>query len=152
MITGSCLCGGVRFEIAEAVGPFELCHCNRCRKVSGSAFAAMIGVRTRDFHFVHGQDLIATYEAPLLEAPPPYRASFCRRCGSPVPNPEPAAERFEIPVGLLESDPGRRPDKHIFVELKAPWHEITDPLPQFDKTQLRTLRVAQARTRKDDRQ
>jgi hypothetical protein len=150
MITGSCLCGGVRFEIADAVGPFELCHCRRCRKVSGSAFAAMLGVRTRDFHFVHGRDLIATYEAPLLETPPPYRASFRRRCGSPVPNPEPAAEWFEIPAGLLESEPGLRPDKHIFVELKAPWYEITDSLPQFDKTRLRALRASQPRTRRDN--
>jgi len=40
MIPGSCLCGGVRFAIAKAVGPFELCHCRRCRKSSGSAWAA----------------------------------------------------------------------------------------------------------------
>lgn len=150
MITGSCLCGGVRFEIAEAVGPFELCHCSRCRKASGSAFAAMLGVRTRDFRFVQGRDLMTTYEAPLLEAPPPYRTSFCRRCGSPMPNPEPDAEWFEIPAGLLESDPGLRPDKHIFVELNAPWHEIIDSLPQFDKTRLRALRVSQSRTRVND--
>jgi hypothetical protein len=150
MITGSCLCGGVCFEIAEAVGPFELCHCSRCRKASGSAFAAMLGVRTRDFRRVHGQDLIAVYEAPVLEAPPPYRSSFCRRCGSPVPSPEPAAEWFEIPAGLLDGDPGLQPDKHIFVELNAPWHEITDSLPQFDKTRLRTLRASHPRTRGTD--
>jgi hypothetical protein len=148
MIAGSCLCGGVRFEIAKAVGPFELCHCSRCRKVSGSAFAAMLGVRASDFHFVDGRDLIATYEAPLLEAPPPYRVSFCRRCGSPVPNPEPGREWFEIPAGLFESDPGLRPDRHIFVELNAPWHVITDSLPQLDKAALRALRVSQT-TRKD---
>jgi hypothetical protein len=132
MIAGSCLCGGVRFEIARAVGPFELCHCSRCRKVSGSAFAAMIGVRAADYRLLDGADLIASFEAPLVKAPPRYRTSFCRRCGSPVPNPEPTAEWFEIPAGLLESDPGLRPDKHIFVETKAPWHEITDSLPQFD--------------------
>jgi len=149
MIAGSCLCGGVRFEIADAVGPFELCHCRRCRKASGSAFAAMLGVRTSDFHFVHGRDLIATYEAPLLEAPPAYRASFCRRCGSPVPHPEPDADWFEIPAGLLDGDPGLRPDKHIFVELHAPWYEIADSLPQFDKTRLRAWRASQRRTRGD---
>lgn len=36
MIRGSCLCGGVRFGIERAVGPFELSHGTRCRKVSGS--------------------------------------------------------------------------------------------------------------------
>ena len=145
MLTGSCLCGGVRFEIARTVGPFELCHCNRCRKASGSALAAMLGVRTSDFHFVHGRELITSYEAPLLETPPPYRTSFCRRCGSPVPNPDPAATWFEVPAGLLDGDPGLRPDRHILVELNAPWHEISDSLPQLDKSALRMLRGSQSR-------
>ncbi len=54
MIRGQCLCGGVQFEIERARGPFELCHCARCRKVSGSAFMAGLGVRTEDFRFVCG--------------------------------------------------------------------------------------------------
>jgi hypothetical protein len=65
-----------------------------------------------------------------------------------VPNPEPAAAWFEIPAGLLENDPGLRPDKRIFVELNAPRHEITDSLAQFDKTALWALRASQA-IRKD---
>ena len=142
MLTGSCLCGGVRFEIARAVGPFELCHCRRCRKASGSAFAAMVGVRTRDFRLIEGAELVATYDAPILEKPPPYRVFFCRRCGSPVPNPDPAAEWFEVPAGLLDGDPGVRPDKHIFVDLKAPWHEIADSLPRLDAAALRLLRAS----------
>jgi len=44
MIKGECLCGAVQFEVASVVGPFELCHCNRCRKSSGSAYAAIVGV------------------------------------------------------------------------------------------------------------
>ena len=45
-ISGSCLCGGVRFEIEKAVGPVEICHCNRCRKTTGSASLPAIGVMT----------------------------------------------------------------------------------------------------------
>ncbi len=134
------MCGGVRFEIARVVGPFELCHCNRCRKAAGSAFAATIGVRTEDFRLLAGHELIATYAAPLIEHPPPYRTSFCRRCGSPVPNPDPSQPWFEVPAGALDDDPGLRPDKHIFIELKAPWFEITDQLPQYDKPSLIALR------------
>jgi hypothetical protein len=139
-IGGSCLCGGVRFEIAAAAGPFELCHCSRCRKATGAAFAAMLGVRTADFRFVTGEELVTRYEAPLRDAPPPYRAAFCRRCGSPVPNPDLGSAWCEVPAGLLDDDPGLRPDKHIFIELKAPWHEITDALPQYDAPRLRALR------------
>ena len=140
MISGSCMCGGVRFEITRAVGPFELCHCRRCRKASGAAFVAGLGVRTEDFRLLEGRELIVTYEAPILERPPAYRTSFCRRCGSPVPNPDPQGEWFEIPAGVLDDDPQLRPDKHIFVELQAPWFEITDALPQYDKPSLTALR------------
>lgn len=140
MINGSCLCGGVRFTLDRAVGPFELCHCRRCRRATGSAYAAMIGVRTEDFHLLAGQELIVTYDAPILEHPPAYRTSFCRRCGSPVPNPDPGADWFEVPAGLLDDDPQLRPDKHIFIELKAPWVEIRDSLPQYDKPALYALR------------
>jgi hypothetical protein len=91
MIRGGCLCGGVRFEIDRAVGPFEFCHCRRCRKVSGSAFVAGLGVRRDDFRWVSGRELIQAYEAPILEAPPAYRVCFCSRCGSCVPDPDPCA-------------------------------------------------------------
>ena len=150
MIRGSCLCGGVRFEIRGVLGPFELCHCSRCRKVSGSAFAAMVGVKTEDLRLLQGKELITTYDAPLLESPPPYRTSFCSRCGSPVPDPDLQLSWFEVPAGLLENDPGLRPDKHIFIELKAPWFEVTDALPQFDKQRLLNLRRSQSPLANDE--
>jgi hypothetical protein len=141
MIHGSCLCGGIRFEFTNAAGPFELCHCTRCRKVTGSAFFSGLYVLIEDFRLVEGHELITTYEAPILREPPAYRASFCSRCGSPVPNPNGGAGLLEIPAGLLNDDPEMKPDKHIFVELKSPWFEITDHLPQCDLSALTKLRA-----------
>jgi hypothetical protein len=140
MIRGSCLCGGVRFELDRPVGPFELCHCSRCRKASGSAFVAGLGVRVEDFRLRAGADLIRRYEVPIVESPPPYCVAFCSRCGSPVPDPPSGTSWFEIPAGLLEDDPELRPDRHIFVECKSAWFPIEDALPQLTKTQLVALR------------
>jgi hypothetical protein len=143
MIHGSCLCGAIRFEFSKPAGPFELCHCTRCRKVTGSAFFAGLYVRGEDFRFVQGQDLVTTYEAPILREPPPYRAQFCSRCGSPVP-PQTVRSRtglLEIPAGLLDDDPGMKPDKHIFIEHNARWFEIADNLPQLDLPGLIALRT-----------
>jgi hypothetical protein len=142
MIRGSCLCGTVQFEIDRAVGPFELCHCGRCRKVSGSAFLATVGVRREDFRWISGRDQIKSYDAPLLDAPPAYRVCFCSACGSCVPDPAADADWFEIVAGLLDDDPQLRPDRHIFTELKAPWFDIADDLPQLDKKALYRLRRA----------
>ena len=144
MIRGGCLCGGVKFEITRAVGPFELCHCGRCRKASGSAFVAGLGVRREDFRLISGRELIRTYEAPIREAPPGYRTCFCSRCGSPVPNASAETPWFEVPAGVLDDDPQLRPDRHIFVEVKSPWFAIEDNLPQLDRAELARLRRSQA--------
>jgi hypothetical protein len=140
MIRGSCLCGGVQFELDGAVGPFELCHCSRCRKASGSAFVAGLGVRVQDFRLLSGRELIRTYEAPIREHPPAYGVAFCSHCGSPVPSPPPDATWFAVPAGVLDDDPVLRPERHIFVERKSPWFALSDSLPRLTKAELVALR------------
>ena len=141
MLRGSCLCGGVKFEIERAVGPFELCHCTRCRKVSGSAYLTWLGVRREDFRLLQGADLIKTYELAVSESPPPYDTSFCSRCGSQVPNLSKTREPwFEIPAGSLDDDPLIKPDKHIYIDFMAPWDHIADDLPQMTKKDIRASR------------
>ena len=142
MIRGTCLCGSVRFEVSEVSGPFELCHCSRCRKTTGSAFAASLHVARKSFRLVQGRDLIGVYEAPLAEAPPAYRTCFCRRCGASVPDALSETAMIELPAGSLDDDPGIRPDKHIYVELMAPWFTISDSLPRLDKAALGRHRAA----------
>ena len=68
------------------------------------------------------------------------RSSFCSRCGSPVPNPPEDAEWFEIPAGVLDGDPGLRPDRHIYVDYKSAWYTIEDHLPRLDKAAVAQLR------------
>jgi len=97
---------------------------------------AGLGVRVEDFRLIAGAELITTFDAPILRSPPPYRVAFCSRCGSPVPDPPEGATWFEIPVGVLDDDPGVRPDKHIMIDFKSAWFEITDSLPQLTGKQL----------------
>lgn len=141
MIRGSCLCGGVAFEVARVSGPFELCHCGRCRKVSGSAFGAGVGVRRADYRLLRGAELIARFELPVREQPPAYGYTFCRRCGCTVPPAQPEEEWIEIAAGLLDDDPGVVPDRHIFVEHVPSWAPITDGLPQLDEAAVAAMRT-----------
>ena len=127
MIRGSCLCGGVRYQIDGEVGPMAHCYCSMCRKQHGTSFATYVGVQASDFRWVKGEDLVAAYQSS-----PGLRRGFCRICGSNLPIPDPAAQTFFIPAGTLDDDPGVRPAAHIFVASRAPWVEISDDLPQFD--------------------
>jgi hypothetical protein len=142
-IRGSCLCGGVTFEIDRASWPTEFCHCNRCRKVSGTASLLTVRVATRDYRFLTGHDLVKTFAAPILYQPPAYRSVFCAKCGSPVPPPQPEGEWLEIPAGSFDDDPGVRPDKHIFVECMPPWDDLRADLPAYTLPELYRLRTGQ---------
>jgi hypothetical protein len=37
-------------------------------------------------------------------------------------------------MGALEDDSGVTPQYHIFTGSKAPWHEISDSLPQYERS------------------
>jgi hypothetical protein len=58
-----------------------------------------------------------------------------------MPNPSRVSEAwFEIPAGALDDDPCIRPDKHIYVDFKAPWDHIADDLPQMTRKEIRASR------------
>jgi len=101
---------------------------------------AWLGVLREDFRLLQGEELIRRYEAPVRDSPPPYRTSFCGRCGSPVPDPQGEGSWFEVHPGTLDDDPGLRPERHILVEAKSPWFTIIDSLPQLDRAALTQLR------------
>lgn len=131
MFKGSCLCGDVEFEVRKVHGPVEICHCNRCRKVSGTDSLTMVRFLKDDYTLLKGENRIESYAAPILYREPAYRTSFCSQCGSPVPPKEIPGDFFEIPAGLFDEDPGIHPDKHIMIEFVPSWHRITDELPQY---------------------
>jgi hypothetical protein len=132
MTMGSCLCGGVRFEIEGPLTPIQYCHATRCRKATGSAFAAEVAAIASRLRWVRGEDLVTVFEAPLLREAPPYRHAFCRICGSPMPVVLEGTDFVALHAGVLDGDPETQPFRRIFVGQNARWHEITDDLPRFD--------------------
>jgi len=126
-MNAACLCGGVQIEVSGKVGPVVYCHCSRCQKASGTAFAANADVRLKYWKLVAGQELIREFES----SPGVFRA-FCGRCGSPLYSRRPdTPDLLRLRLGLLADDPGRRSLAHFWVGSKAAWFAITDTLPQF---------------------
>lgn len=126
VISGRCLCGAVQFRVTS---PFEYagyCHCARCRASSGSAFAASAGIRREHVQITSGADYLSSY---LRNAD--VTSHFCRCCGSVLFLVVRDGRYAHIQMGTLEDDPGIRPQYHMHVASKAPWHEITDTLPTF---------------------
>ncbi|AKA23840.1 GFA family protein [Pseudomonas chlororaphis] len=125
---GSCLCGGVRYEIAGALTDVLNCHCSMCRKLHAAAFRTRAKVRTADWKTLCGEHLLSFYESS-----PGEWKSFCSVCGSSL------FTRFDadpqvlgFPLGTLDSDPQVSASRHVFVASKAPWFTITDALPRHE--------------------
>jgi hypothetical protein len=116
----------MRYEIDGTLHDVGNCHCSMCRRFHGAAFATYAKVDKNHFRWLSGQDLMTIYETS-----PGVGWAFCRVCGSSLGVPE-DGKLSDLAIGLLDKDPGVRPTEHIFVGSMAPWHEITDDLPQHD--------------------
>lgn len=127
MLHGSCLCQGVKYEISGPLSSALNCHCSVCRKAHGAAFRSRASVNSADFKWVQGEELITWFESS-----PGNHRGFCRVCGSPLLSRfDHNATVFGLPLGALDDAPNVKPMLHAFVGSKAPWHDITDNLPQF---------------------
>ena len=129
MLKGSCLCGGIRYEIDASLERVTNCHCSQCRKASGASFATNASAPATSFRIVEGADLLREWESS-----PGIRRCFCGRCGSPiVKRNEARPEIVRLRLGTLDMNPGVKPSRHVFAGSKAAWVEITDGLPVFEK-------------------
>lgn len=127
-IHGSCLCGRVAFVIDQPPLLARFCHCGRCRRARSAACAANLFVTRDGLRVTRGAEAMVRYKLPEAER---FTQVFCRDCGAPLPADFPARGVAVVPMGALDTDPGIRPQSHIFVGSKAPWYEIADPLPQY---------------------
>jgi hypothetical protein len=128
-LRGSCLCGGVRFELTQPFRRANHCHCSRCRKHSGT-FGETQGRVPRDgFRLVAGEELLRVYRPGQGAAV----KVFCTVCGSSLFGGHwPEGPEVSVRLGSLDADPGIRPQYHSFVDSRAPWEELPeDGLPRY---------------------
>jgi hypothetical protein len=126
---GSCLCGQAQFEIEGSFDSFFLCHCEYCRKDTGSAHAANLFSSTARLKWVSGEAGIRQFNLPSTR----HVKSFCTVCGSALPHTQMNGALLVVPAGSLNSEVSIRPNAHIFVASKAGWDEALERIPKVDK-------------------
>jgi hypothetical protein len=125
---GSCLCGEVAFEIDGTPATFWYCHCSRCRRQRSAAHAANVFLKADQFHWVRGESQVTQYKVPEARF---FIAAFCRHCGGAAPRVAAQSGMAQVPAGTFDTDPGIRPQAHIFAASKASWFDICDDIAQF---------------------
>lgn len=127
--SGSCLCGAVRFEVQGVFERFYLCHCEYCRKDTGSAHAANLFSSVAKLEWICGQNQVTSFNLPSTR----HSRCFCSVCGSALPSVQMEGRMLVVPAGSLDGEVGVRPDAHIFVASRADWDEGLERLVGFEK-------------------
>ncbi len=128
MMHGYCECRRVTFEIDGDIHDYSHCHCSQCRRLHGAAYATFAGVARNQFRYTSGEDVLKSYASSEG-----HDRKFCGECGSSImvelvdePND------YYVSMSTIDGDPPRPDGYHIYVTSKAPWHEITDDLAQYE--------------------
>jgi hypothetical protein len=126
-LAGTCMCGAVRYVVADEFLYAMNCHCSNCRRTTGSAFKPFAGIEREKLAISRGEgDLMRFGDEKNHDA-------HCKLCGSLLYSLVRDGAFVHVPMGTLVDDPTIRPTQHIFVGSKAGWFTITDDLPQFEE-------------------
>jgi len=127
-LSGSCLCGEVRFEVSGPLPMLYQCHCSLCRKQGGSVSNTGLIVAAEKFRWLGGESGVATWRRPTG-----FRSHFCRRCGAPVPNPLRDTGHVWVPAGLIDGDTGLKVGAQLWLSSRMDVDRPRSDGLQFDE-------------------
>ena len=130
IFSGHCLCGAVSYQVSGEIKRFYHCHCERCRRATGTGHATniMITPATAEKISWKGEEFIARYKVPEAER---FTNAFCKQCGGGVPRYAPDLDVVVVPAGSLDVNPEARPQARIFWSSRADWSCDAGDLPVY---------------------
>lgn len=123
-LTGSCLCGAIRFAVDAPVRELRACHCRNCQKASGAGGSVNAVLPSSAFRITQGTP--KRYSARADSGRLLHRY-FCGDCGSPVYSQrETTPETVVVRAGLFDDAAEMKVVANIWTKSARPWSFI-DP-------------------------
>lgn len=129
IVSGSCLCGGVQFELRGTLRPVVYCHCKQCRRTSGHFVAATACP-------VDGLELHSKETLSWFRSSDTATRGFCRECGSSLFWQGDGKDTISVMAGALSEPTGLEAQQHIFVADAGDYYDIGDDLPCAQRDEL----------------
>lgn len=122
--SGGCNCGAVRYRAAGKPTRTGLCHCQTCRRETGSAFMTF-AVWPSDAVRVTGQTSQWTSSTD--------HRTFCPSCGSTLFASSDGSNEIEIRIGSLDEAPSTlTPQYELWVPRREHWLSALQGTDQFE--------------------
>ncbi len=124
MKRGHCLCGAVSFVYEGPEIWRGHCHCESCRRNTGSPFTTFFGVPKAAFRY--------DGKAPkVYHSSVGVRRSFCADCGTPIAYENDAfPDEMHFYAAGLEDSSKFQPEFHVHYAERVPWVALSDSLPK----------------------
>jgi hypothetical protein len=122
-LTGSCLCGAVRFEVTWPLRDVIECHCAMCRKTHGH-IGAYTAAPKNALTIVESRGL--KWYASSEKA----RRGFCSECGGTLFYDPLQKDHVSIAAGTLDPPTGLKTTLQIFVAHRGDYYEIDPAIRQ----------------------
>lgn len=116
--TGHCLCGAVRYRLTKPVHEVDACHCDMCRRWSGSPLMAINGGTEVTFE---GEDQITRYRSSQWA-----ERAFCRACGTHLYYRLVDGGDYYLFAGTLDDQSGLTFKTQIFIDEKPDWYDFAN--------------------------
>lgn len=117
MKSGSCLCGAVRYEVDGPLRAVVACHCEQCRRQTGTYMSATAAKDT-DLHLIESRGL------KWYRSSPRARRGFCGECGTVLFWKGDGRDYVAIAAGSLDSPTGLSLEGHIYCDSAGDYYEI----------------------------
>jgi hypothetical protein len=125
MTFGRCLCQAIRYEFTGEPTLVVHCHCDSCRRQTGSAMATFVIVPKAALRFIRGQPKEFASSAGVWR-------SFCGECGSALYyRTEKRPDVVDLYAGTFDDASALAPQCHVHAAEQLPWFEVLDDLPRY---------------------
>jgi Uncharacterized conserved protein len=126
-VSGTCLCGAVRFGARLPSKWVAHCHCSSCRRAHGAPLVTWVGFAAEQFALEPDSAQPRWYESS-----PGARRASCPTCGTPMffestrwPG------EMHVARALVDGPLDREPSVHVFHAEHVPWLQVDDGLPKI---------------------
>ena len=130
-ISGSCLCGAIKYTCAAPPVMVAACHCTHCQKQSGSAFSVNVAIPKGSLQLTSGK--ASVYQDNGSSGMPVFR-HFCSSCGSPLFSDVVATPQLDwLKAGTLDDTSWVKPVANVWCSSAQGWVAYAEGVARFDQ-------------------
>ena len=128
--TGQCLCGSVKYTISSAPVRMGQCHCDHCRRLTGTGHSSN-AFFVKDAVHIEGD---TSHYAVTADTGAVITRYFCPKCGSRLFGTSNVATNIiSVSAGTLDDSSWFKANAIVYNKKKPAWDFMDKDIPTFEE-------------------